>query len=78
MSERLSNVPADVREAKAIKRWVAVFCFGIAGTVSIAGVFVGFNAAIYGIVTLFIGAGCLLLDVALVSVIRAMRGRNGS
>ncbi len=78
MSERIKEAPKDVQEAKKIKRWLAVLSFVVAGIVAIAGVFVGFNAAAYAIVTLFIGAGSLLLDVPIVNVIRAIRGKNGS
>ena len=78
MSERVSEAPKDVQEAKTIKLWLAVFSFVVAGVVAIAGVFVGFSVAIYSIVTVFIGAGSLLLDVPIVKVIREIRVKDGS
>ncbi len=78
MSERKHKAPPDVQEAKTIKKWLAVFSFVVAGAVAVAGVVTGVGATTYVMVTIFIGAGCLLLDVPVIGVIRAVRGKNGN
>ena len=70
MSDRQQDVPQDVQNAKWLKKWIAVFTFAVGGGVAIMG------GSPY-LVTVFVGAGCLLLDVPIVSVIRAVRGKNG-
>ena len=78
MSERINQAPADVQQARKDKRGLAIFCFVVAGIVAMAGVVRGFTAPNYIMTTLFIGAGCLLLDVPIIGVIRAVRGKNGN